>query len=106
VLGTPRLLAWCEAACCAAIDPHLPKGETSVSSKVQLEHLVPSAVGHRVEVTARLSYADGRLRRFSIAARNIGPDGPGTLVASGEASRVVVDAHRFMAKVSGTPDSP
>ena len=29
VLGTPRLLAWCEAATCAAIDPTLPAGSTS-----------------------------------------------------------------------------
>ena len=25
VLGTPRLLAWCEAATCAAVDPTLPR---------------------------------------------------------------------------------
>ncbi|UMG91944.1 hotdog domain-containing protein [Nocardioides sp. TF02-7] len=83
VLGTPRLLAWCEAATCAAIDPVLADGETSVGTRVQLEHLAPSAVGQRVEVTARLAYADGRLRRFSVAARNLGPDGPGALVGSG-----------------------
>ena len=31
VLGTPRLLAWCEAATCAAIDPSLEPGSTSVA---------------------------------------------------------------------------
>ncbi|MEZ0581186.1 thioesterase family protein [Nocardioides sp. MH1] len=101
VLGTPRLLAWCEAATCAAIDPTLTEGETSVGTRVQLEHLAPSAVGQLVEVTARLAYVDGRLRRFSVAARNVGPDGPGTLVGSGEVTRVVVDAARFMTRISG-----
>src|SRR5688572_27594347 len=72
VLGTPRLLAWCEAASCAAIDPLLADGETSVGTRVQLEHLAPSAVGQRVQVTARLTHADGRLRRFAVAARNVG----------------------------------
>ena len=34
VLGTPRLLAWCEAATCAAIEPALADGETSVGTRV------------------------------------------------------------------------
>jgi fluoroacetyl-CoA thioesterase len=101
VLATPRLLAWCEAATCAAIEPALAPGETSLGTRVQLEHLAPSAVGQEVEVTARLAYADGRLRRFSVAARNIGPDGPGKLVGSGEVTRVVVDGERFLARITG-----
>jgi fluoroacetyl-CoA thioesterase len=101
VLATPRLLAWCEAATCAAIDPALAPGETSLGTRVQLEHLAPSAVGQEVEVTARLAYADGRLRRFSVAARNVGPDGPGKLVGSGEVTRVVVDGERFLARITG-----
>lgn len=99
VLGTPRLLAWCEAATCAALASSLAEGQTSVGTRVQLEHLAPSAVGQEVEVTARLAYADGRLRRFSVAARNRGPDGPGALVGSGEVTRVVVDAERFIARL-------
>jgi predicted thioesterase len=101
VLGTPRLLAWSEAATCAAIDPTLADGETSVGTRVQLEHLAPSAVGQEVEITARVAYADGRLRRFSVAARNVGPEGPGALIGSGEVTRVIVDAARFMARISG-----
>jgi predicted thioesterase len=101
VLATPRLLAWCEAATCAAIDPALAPGETSLGTRVQLEHLAPSAVGQEVEVTARLAYADGRLRRFSVAARHIGTDGPGKLVGSGEVTRVVVDGERFLARITG-----
>ena len=101
VLGTPRLLAWCEAATCAAIDPELAPGETSVGTRIQLEHLAPSAVGQTVEVTARLSYVDGRLRRFSVAARNVGGSRPGALVGSGEVTRVVVDGERFLARISG-----
>jgi predicted thioesterase len=38
VLGTPRLLAWCETATCAAIAPDLAEGETSVGTRVELEH--------------------------------------------------------------------
>ena len=95
VLGTPRLLAWCEAATCAAIDPTLPPGSTSVGTRVEIEHLAASAVGQEVEVTASASYVDGRLHRFTVAARNIG----GKVVGTGEITRVVVDAERFLSRL-------
>lgn len=95
VLGTPRLLAWCEAATCAAIDPTLPPGSTSVGTRVELEHLAASGVGQEVEVTASASYVDGRLHRFTVAARNVG----GKVVGTGEITRVVVDAERFLGRL-------
>ncbi|MDF1603711.1 hotdog domain-containing protein [Nocardioides sp. YIM 152315] len=95
VLGTPRLLAWCEATTCAALEPTLPDGSTSVGTRVELEHLAASAVGQEVEVTASPTYVDGRLHRFTVAARNVG----GKVVGTGEITRVVVDAARFMSRV-------
>jgi predicted thioesterase len=95
VLGTPRLLAWCEAATCAAIAPTLSAGSTSVGTRVALEHLAASPVGQGVEVTATASYVDGRLHRFSVAARHVG----GRVVATGEITRVVVDVERFLGRV-------
>lgn len=94
VLGTPRLLAWCEAATCAALAPALPDGSTSVGTRVSLEHTAPSGVGAVLSVTASVVYVDGRLVRLSVAAR----EGE-RLVGSGEVTRVVVDAERFMARV-------
>ena len=100
VLGTPRLLAWCEAATCAAIDPTLVAGSTSVGTRVGLEHVGASAVGQEVTVAAWASYVDGRLHRFTVAARNVGPDGrEGKLVGTGEITRVVVDRQRFLSRL-------
>ncbi len=96
VLGTPRLLAWCEAACCAAIEPALPAGSTSVSTRVSLEHLAASPIGQEVQVTASASYVDGRLYRFTVAARHADD---GKVVGTGEMTRVVVEKDRFMARV-------
>ena len=98
VLGTPRLLAWAEAATCAAIDPSLPEGSTSVGTRIELEHRGASPVGATLEVTATLSHVDGRLHRFSVAARHTGASG-GKVVASGEVTRVVVDAERFLSRL-------
>lgn len=96
VLGTPRLLAWCEAATCAAIDPALGPGETSVGTRVDLQHLAASPVGQEVEVTASEAYVDGRLHRFTVAARHVGGPAAGKVVGTGEVTRVVVDAERFL----------
>jgi len=98
VLGTPRMLAWCEAATCAAVDRDLPKGRTSVGTRVQLEHVGASAVGAVVRVTATVAYVDGRLVRFEVAAEQ---DPDARLVAHGEITRVVVDRERFLARLSG-----
>ena len=96
VLGTPRLLAWLEAVTCAALEPTLGAGSTSVGTRVQVDHLAASPLGAELEVSASSSYADGRLHRFAVAARHTGD---GKVVAAGEITRVVVDAERFLARL-------
>jgi predicted thioesterase len=96
VLGTPRLLAWCEAATCAAVEPLLAPGETSVGTRVELEHTRGSRVGVRLEVIATAVHRDGRLHRFSVVAREADT---GRVVGTGEVTRVVVDAERFLARL-------
>ena len=96
VLGTPRLLAWLEAATCAGIAPVLAEGSTSVGTRVQVEHLAASPVGAEVEVSASSAYEDGRLHRFTVSARDTRT---GKVLAAGEITRVVVDAERFLARL-------
>ena len=101
VLGTPRLLAWCEAATCAALEPTLLEGSTSVGTRISLEHLAASPVGQEVEVSASTTYVDGRLHRFTVSARHVPVEGAGAgkVVGSGEVTRVVVDAERFLGRL-------
>jgi fluoroacetyl-CoA thioesterase len=96
VLGTPRLLAWAEATTCAAIAPSLQQGRTSVGTRVALEHRAASAVGASVAVTATVVHRDGRLVRFEVVA--VGADDQ--VVGHGEVTRVVVDAERFLSRVT------
>jgi predicted thioesterase len=97
VLGTPRLLAWLEAATCAAVEPALGPGATSVGTRVTVEHRAASPVGAVVEVSASTTYVDGRLHRFTVSARHAADQ---KVVATGEVTRVVVDAERFLARVA------
>ncbi len=95
VLATPRLLAWCEAVTCDALESTLPPGSTSVGTRIALEHLIASPVGAVVTVTASDVYLDGRMVRFAVAAR----DADGRLLGSGEVTRVMVDVERFMGRL-------
>jgi predicted thioesterase len=95
VLGTPRLLAWAEAATCAALARSLEEGRTSVGTRVSLEHLRASRVGETLEVQAEVVHRDGRLLRFQVSAT----DTRERLVGQGEVTRVVVDRQRFLSRL-------
>ena len=93
VLGTPRLIALCEAASMAAIAAHLPAGMTTVGMRVQMEHLQPSAIGAHVTAEAVLDKVEGRRLCFTVSAS----DERG-LIACGKVTRVQVDLDRFLDK--------
>jgi predicted thioesterase len=95
VLATPTLLAWCEAATCAAVDAALEAGRSSVGTRVQLEHVGASPVGAEVVVTASVVYVDGRLVRFEVVAQHADE----RVVGHGEVTRVVVDRERFLSRL-------
>lgn len=97
VLATPRLVAWLEAATCAAAAAggHTGPGRTSVGTRVAVEHVAATPVGGRIEAVAELVGSDGRLLRFTVAAT----DAEGRVVATGEVTRAVVDTERFLARL-------
>jgi predicted thioesterase len=101
VLGTPRLLAWCEQATVAAVAPHLADTATTVGTRVDLAHERASAVGSEVVVRADLVAVDGRLLRFDVVAeQEQGDAGSTVVVGRATVTRVVVDRERFLARVT------
>jgi fluoroacetyl-CoA thioesterase len=98
VLGTPRLLAWCEEATVAALADRLGPEQTSVGTRVELAHVRATAVGTSVRVRADLVHVDGRLHRFDVVAEQ-DSDGASAVVAHGQVTRVVVDRDRFLARL-------
>lgn len=90
VLGTPRVLALLEAATVAAVQPALPAGSTTVGSRVELDHLAPTAVGVPVRAEAVLAQVDGRRLAFDVTLL-----AGGQVLARGRVLRVLVDRARF-----------
>ncbi|WP_230884025.1 thioesterase family protein [Planomonospora sp. ID82291] len=93
VLGTPRLLALAERATVQAVADALGPGQTSVGTRVALEHLTASPIGAHVEISAELTEVDGRRLVFAVTVR-----GRESTVATGTIERVVVDRERFLAR--------
>ncbi|HEX6238672.1 MAG TPA: hotdog domain-containing protein [Acidimicrobiales bacterium] len=93
VLATPRLIALCEEAAMRAVADEMAPGTTNVGMRVQLDHLVPTAVGHKVTAEATLEKIEGRRLTFTVSAT----DDRG-LIAAGKVTRVMVDIERFLEK--------
>ncbi|MFZ6005112.1 MAG: thioesterase family protein [Actinomycetota bacterium] len=93
VLGTPRLIALCEEATIAAVADGLPRGQTTVGMRVQIDHLAPTHVGSAVAAEATLERVEGRRLTFTVSVS----DHCG-LVAAGKVTRVVVETDRFLDK--------
>ncbi|GGL17132.1 thioesterase [Sphaerisporangium melleum] len=96
VLGTPRLLAVAEAATVRVVHDRLAPGQTSVGTKVTLEHRAASPVGTHVLVAAELVEVDGRRLVFQVTASE-----RERTVAVATIERVVVDRERFLAGLRG-----
>ncbi len=97
VLATPRLVAWCEAATVAAVIDALPPEDTSVGTRVEVDHLRATPIGGDVRVRAVLVEVADRRLTFDVEASDAGGE-----IARGRVMRVVVNRRRF-AERSATP---
>lgn len=96
VLGTPRVLALVEQATVNALT--LEAGQTTVGTRVELEHLAATPVGGSVVATATLATVDGRRLAFDVTVYNVS-GGEQSLAARGTVERVVVDRERFLGRL-------
>lgn len=95
VFSTPALIALLEAAAIAALDGHLPSGQTSVGTHLDVRHLAATPVGMTVRATATLIQVDGRRLVFAVEAHDDVEQ-----VGAGTHERFVVDKARFEARVA------
>lgn len=93
VLGTPRIVALMEQAAVAALAGTLDEGDTSVGTRIAVDHLAASLVGVAVVATAEVVGIDGRAVSFRLTVRE-----GDRVVASGDHIRFVVDRERFLGR--------
>jgi predicted thioesterase len=99
VYATPAMIALMEAAACKALAEVLKEGQTTVGSKIDVEHVAPSPIGAQVQATAMVKEVDGRKIVFNVHAQ----DDKNGNIGFGTHTRVIVDSNRFLEKASGMP---
>lgn len=100
VYATPMMLALMEGAAAELTARFLDEGETSVGSRIESSHLLPTLAGGTVTATATVIAAEGRKISFSVKAED-----EGGLIGEGTHDRVVVGLERFMQKAAERKNS-
>ncbi len=94
VLSTPYVIWLMERAVTDAIRDHDNPGEVSLGTRVELDHLAPTPVGHRVTARAVLTHVDGQRLTFEIVVQ----DEKG-VAAVGKLWRFQLPVEKFQEKV-------
>ena len=95
VYATPSMVNDVEYTCYDALVPHLDAGESSVGSRVEIDHLGPTPQGMEVEIRLRLTKVDKRRMHFEFTVRDAEEE-----VGRGTHIRFVVDSARTRERIA------
>lgn len=94
VYATPMLVRDIEVACRELLLEHLDRGEDSVGTRIELDHLAPSLLGSTIEISIRVSELKGRAVTFEVT----GSEG-GEAICRGRHGRFVVNVEQTRARL-------
>lgn len=90
VFATPAMIALMEGAAVNAIDPHLPEGQASVGTALDVRHIAATPLGQKVRARAEVTAVEGRQITLHVQAWD-----EQELIGEGEHTRFVIDVERF-----------
>ena len=90
VFATPMMVTAMENAALNAVRDYLDPGESAVGTVVNIRHLAPTPVGHRITAQAEVTKVDGRRIEFTVSARDDIEE-----IGAGTHERMVVDMARL-----------
>lgn len=94
VFATPALVALMENAAFQSIEPHLPKGFSSVGIQINVSHIKASLPGAIISCTSTVTNVEGKKVFFSIeASDNVGP------IGTAEHIRYIIESETFIKKL-------
>lgn len=94
VFATPIMVALMEKAAFLSIEPFLERGQSSVGTRINIEHVRSTAMGKKVWAESEIIAVDRRKLSFKVAAY----DEKG-LIGQGEHERFIIDIEKFLSKV-------
>lgn len=94
VFATPIMVALMEKAAFLSIEPFLEKGQSSVGTRINIEHVRATAMEKKVWAESEVIAVDRRKLSFKVAAY----DEKG-LIGQGEHERFIIYIEKFLSKV-------
>jgi len=94
VYATPAMVTFVERTCRQLVEPLLPEGQTTVGTRITLEHLAPTPLGASVWIEASVIELDGRRITFSADVRDAVE-----LIGRATHERFIIDEARFLERV-------
>jgi predicted thioesterase len=95
VLASPIMILFMEVTARKLLADHLPEGQTSVGSRVDIRHLAPSPVGAVIRTRAEIIALEGRKVTLQVSAW----DGA-KKIGAGTHWRYIVDEQGFLKEVN------
>lgn len=95
VYATPAMILLLEAACAEAVSPELEEGNTTVGTKLDVEHVSATPIGLEVRCECELVEVDRRRLVFNVEIYD-----KAGLIGKGTHERFIVASEKFMAKTN------
>lgn len=95
VFSTPTLIICMERACLESVQPYLEEGESTVGTRLEVDHIAATPIGMTVETFSNLIEVDRRRLVFEVRSY-----AGGELVGKGLHTRFVVNSEKFMLKAA------
>ena len=95
VFATPWMAALMEQAAQTSLQPYLNEGESSVGTRLSIDHLSATPVGLKVWAESEVTAVDGKRLEFKVAAY----DEKG-LIGEGTHERFIITDERFLGKAA------
>ena len=93
VFATPRMIALMEQCAFESVQPLLEEGQSTVGTKLEIEHIAATPVGAEVNIVATLQEIDRRRLLFYVEAHACGE-----LIGRGSHERFIIQAQPFLEK--------
>ena len=93
VYATPAMIGLMEGTCLAAVDPHLPAGQATVGTSLNVKHMAATPVGMSVKASAELVEVDGKRLVFRVEAFD-----DKDKIGEGTHERFIIDLEKFIKK--------
>ncbi len=94
VFATPAMIALMENTCMKSVLSYLPKGYSTVGTKVNIQHTKATPVGMKVFCESELILVDRKRLVFKVVANDEDDE-----IGRGEHERFIINVEKFMNKI-------